>query len=130
MKTDVRRPSNLELVAAPWGAMPIRWALGALQAVLVMILLLLPLRLEAQRFQVLHSFGSSGEGIVPAGALAADPVGNLYGTTGGPDEYGHGVAFELSTQVGGDGKRLFFMHFPASSIIRSSTWPFSPRALH
>jgi uncharacterized repeat protein (TIGR03803 family) len=50
--------------------------------------------------QLLHSFGSSGDGIYPQGGLIFDKVGNLYGTTtyGGVNSFsGFGTVFELCT---------------------------------
>ncbi len=72
------------------------------------------------REQVLHSFGSGGDGYYPQAALTFDSTGNLYGTTymGGSDQVG--VVFELEPsgsgwsesvlynfQAGTDGSRPF-----------------------
>ena len=64
-----------------------------------------PLTLNAQRYQVLHSFGAPGDGSVPAGPLAAGPNGSIYGTTGGGgsgqcSDYGCGTVFELNSGSG------------------------------
>ena len=86
-------------------------------AILAAILLLVPLRLGAQEYQVLHNFGGPGDGFVPAGALAIDPTGNLYGVTGGgPEEYGYGEAFELSPQGGGEWQETVLYVFPGPNV--------------
>jgi uncharacterized repeat protein (TIGR03803 family) len=52
-------------------------------------------------FQVLHSFGGSGDGVALWGSLLLDSRGNLYGTTysGGPNL--GGTVFELAPQPDG-----------------------------
>ncbi len=64
---------------------------------------------SAQTFEVLHSFGASGDGQVPSGGLAVDQAGNLYGPTylggtGGGEfcvPYGCGTVFQLVRQADG-----------------------------
>jgi uncharacterized repeat protein (TIGR03803 family) len=47
--------------------------------------------------KVLFSFGGySGDAEGPSSDLTFDKAGNLYGTTGGGGEYGHGAIFELT----------------------------------
>jgi uncharacterized repeat protein (TIGR03803 family) len=55
---------------------------------------------------VIHSFGSTGDGIFPYAQVIFDAAGNLYGTTAfggafGTGEQGGGTVFELSPQSGG-----------------------------
>ncbi|MBA3916436.1 MAG: hypothetical protein H0X25_21845 [Acidobacteriales bacterium] len=50
--------------------------------------------------QVLHSFGASGDGIVPYVGLVLNSAGNLFGVTNRGGTYDTGVAFELSPTVG------------------------------
>jgi uncharacterized repeat protein (TIGR03803 family) len=49
---------------------------------------------------VLHSFGTSGDGIVPVASLIMDEGGNLYGTTKSGGLYGNGTAFKLANVNG------------------------------
>lgn len=72
---------------------------------------LLALPLSGQvRFKVLHNFGSSNDGNVPAGPLLLDSHGNLYGMTGGgPGQYGKGIAYELAPQsTGGWNEKILY----------------------
>jgi uncharacterized repeat protein (TIGR03803 family) len=51
---------------------------------------------------VLHSFGAvAGDGTFPAGELAIDAMGNLFGTTPSGGSDGLGTVFEISPQGGG-----------------------------
>jgi uncharacterized repeat protein (TIGR03803 family) len=55
---------------------------------------------------VIHSFGSTGDGIFPYAQMIFDAEGNLYGTTAyggafGTGEEGGGTVFEISPQGGG-----------------------------
>lgn len=51
---------------------------------------------------ILHRFGAaSGDGAFPAGGLALDTQGNLFGTTPAGGSDGLGTVFELSPQGGG-----------------------------
>jgi uncharacterized repeat protein (TIGR03803 family) len=48
------------------------------------------------KYSVLHRFGASHDGCAPAGNLAIDSNGNLYGGTALGGLYGGGVVFELT----------------------------------
>ena len=63
---------------------------------------------QGNNFNVLHNFGGSGDGTLPSGPPVLDGTGNLYGVTfdggsgvGCNDDYGCGVAFELTPGSGG-----------------------------
>ena len=63
---------------------------------------------DGSGFQILHGFAyPSPDGTVPAGPVALDGSGNLYGTTffGGTDD--HGVLFKLRTDGSGFDVRRF-----------------------
>jgi uncharacterized repeat protein (TIGR03803 family) len=51
-------------------------------------------------YNVIHEFGSAGDGGDPYGALTIDASGNLYGTTTGGGIYGYGMVFKLSASNG------------------------------
>ena len=51
--------------------------------------------------KVLHTFGSSTDGIDPVAGLIFDGAGNLYGTTSRGGTYNLGTAFELTPAGGG-----------------------------
>ena len=55
---------------------------------------------HAQNFHVLHTFGATGDGTVPTGALAIGGEGAVFGATGGGGANGFGTAFELSLANG------------------------------
>jgi hypothetical protein len=60
----------------------------------------------ANRFKVLHNFGSGTDGSIPAGPLTLDGNGNLYGGTGaggglGCEGYGCGTIFKLTREASG-----------------------------
>src|ERR1019366_6074253 len=55
--------------------------------------------------KVLHTFGSSTDGIDPVAGLIFDGAGNLYGTTSRGGTYNRGTAFELTPAGGGLGRR-------------------------
>jgi uncharacterized repeat protein (TIGR03803 family) len=59
--------------------------------------------------KLLHSFGTSGGGILPVGSVVFDNAGNLYGTAGAGGAYGGGTVFELirGTSGGWTEKVLF-----------------------
>jgi uncharacterized repeat protein (TIGR03803 family) len=69
---------------------------------LLLVFAVIPMRLHAQSFSVIHTFaGGSGDGSIPTGTLIRDSAGNLYGTTqfGGtcPESgYGCGTAFKMT----------------------------------
>jgi uncharacterized repeat protein (TIGR03803 family) len=44
----------------------------------------------------LHDFTGGNDGRYPAGSVAFDSAGNLYGTTTGGGAYGYGVVFEIT----------------------------------
>ncbi len=44
----------------------------------------------------LHDFTGGSDGRYPAGSIAFDPAGNLYGTTTGGGAIGYGVVFEIT----------------------------------
>ncbi len=50
---------------------------------------------------VLYAFAGGSDGAYPAGILASDSGGNLYGTTSAGGAYGAGTIFELSPGSGG-----------------------------
>lgn len=70
-----------------------RHALGA-SAALALVLTTCP-SARAQTFTSLYSFQGSPDGANPAGALAEDPSGNIYGTTNGGGA-GEGIVFMIS----------------------------------
>jgi uncharacterized repeat protein (TIGR03803 family) len=51
--------------------------------------------------KLLHSFGNNKDGQSPAAGLGFDAAGNLYGTTAGGGNWGHGMAFELKPTAEG-----------------------------
>jgi uncharacterized repeat protein (TIGR03803 family) len=53
------------------------------------------------KYSVLHTFGRVGDGCVPAGNLAIDGKGNLYGGTVLGGTKGYGVVFELTPLAAG-----------------------------
>jgi len=66
---------------------------------------------------VLHTFGSSGDGRAPYGALVVDAAGSLYGTTDGGGilqkycPYGCGTVFELTPISGGHWRETVLHRF-------------------
>lgn len=59
----------------------------------------------ASNFKILHQFGASNDGTVPAGPLVADGKGNLYGVTGAGgtghcSDYGCGTVYKLAKKHG------------------------------
>jgi uncharacterized repeat protein (TIGR03803 family) len=66
---------------------------------------------------VLHSFGGTGDGIVPWNTLVLDSAGNLYGTTnlGGAFGFEGGTAFELTPAGSGDWTETILYSFGGSS---------------
>jgi uncharacterized repeat protein (TIGR03803 family) len=90
---------------------------GKLAFVIFITLLLasavVPTQVQARKFKVLHTFHGK-DGAIPAGLLARDPAGNLYGTTtgGGTGKglcasffLGCGTAFKLNA-----GGKLLWSH--------------------
>lgn len=67
------------------------------------MVLVFTIQLSAQvKFKVLHSFGSSNDGNVPAGPLLIDTRDNLYGSTvAAPGPACCGVVFELTPSANG-----------------------------
>jgi uncharacterized repeat protein (TIGR03803 family) len=57
---------------------------------------LAPAGKDKWKYSVLHTFGRVGDGCVPAGNLAIDGKGNLYGGTVLGGTKGYGVVFELT----------------------------------
>ena len=63
--------------------------------------------------QVLHSFnGTDGNG--PIAGLIFDKNGDLYGTTAGGGNYGHGTVFELTPTAGGGWAEQVLLSFEGS----------------
>jgi hypothetical protein len=67
---------------------------------------LLPASWAADKYKVLHTFGSGKDGSVPFGPLTLDRKGHLYGSTAagggvGCDGYGCGTIFQLTRKTGG-----------------------------
>ncbi len=54
------------------------------------------------QLQVLHGFGSPGDGVAPQGGLVFDQKGNLYGVTNGGGGYNDGAVFELTPGANGE----------------------------
>src|SRR5579863_1826658 len=50
---------------------------------------------------VLHAFGSGGDGETPFAAVISDKSGNLYGTTSAGGAYGIGTVYELVRPTSG-----------------------------
>ena len=57
---------------------------------------LAPAGKENWKYSVLHRFGRVHDGCIPAGNLAVDPKGNLYGGTVLGGDHGYGIVFELT----------------------------------
>jgi len=57
---------------------------------------LAPAGKDKWKYSVLHTFGRVGDGCVPAGNLAIDGKGNLYGGTVLGGTNGYGMVFELT----------------------------------
>jgi uncharacterized repeat protein (TIGR03803 family) len=102
-------------------------SISAVFVTLVLASIAVPAQTQGAKFKVLHTFhGPNGNG--PAGALAMDSAGNLYGTTeaGGTGKcgnYGCGTAFKLNK----DGKQVWLHSFnvadgeePSAGLLRDS----------
>ena len=93
---------------------------AVLPTVLAVCLFLAPAALGAVKCKVLHSFGTAGDGTVPAGAPVLDGEGNLYGVTGGGgtgqcSDYGCGTVYELMPGNNGKWKEVILHSFTAGS---------------
>jgi len=63
------------------------------------------------QFQILHSFGSAGDGSGPTGLLVLDQEGNLYGAAlGGVDD--GGIVYELTPEGNGEWTETILHNFP------------------
>lgn len=72
------------------------------------------------KYQVLHDFGASGDGVLPYGPPALDKKGNLYGVTtdggtGSECSLGCGTVFELIPQANGTWQEELLHSFTAGS---------------
>jgi uncharacterized repeat protein (TIGR03803 family) len=90
--------------------------LGA--SVAVALLSFLSVAACGQTYEILHSFGGSGDGSLPNAPLILDADGNLYGTTSGGgitncEPRGCGTVFELSPSSGGNWTETLFDGFSA-----------------
>ncbi len=56
---------------------------------------------QAQRFQVLHTFTGGADGANPSTGLTIDGSGNIYGTAFGGGTQGYGTVFDLGDDGGG-----------------------------
>jgi uncharacterized repeat protein (TIGR03803 family) len=69
--------------------------------------LMMTLTVQAQDFEVIHSFTVENDGLNPnAGVMIADAEGNLYGTTADGGAYGYGAVYEVPAN-GGDETVLY-----------------------
>jgi len=67
--------------------------------------------------KVLYSFNDNGiDGTYPDGGLIFDAAGNLYGTTVGGGQNGHGAVFELTLQANGKWTDTILHSFNANGI--------------
>jgi uncharacterized repeat protein (TIGR03803 family) len=79
-----------------------------------------------RKFVPLHNFAAATDGSQPNDMLAADPQGNVYGTTQGGGKYGGGTIYEFTTA-----RTLKVLHAfdaaandgagPLQGLVRSST---------
>jgi uncharacterized repeat protein (TIGR03803 family) len=73
------------------------------------------------QFQILHSFGSAGDGSGPTGLLVLDQEGNLYGTAlGGVDD--GGIVYELTPEGNGEWTETILHNFPYNDP-NDGYWP-------
>jgi len=63
------------------------------------------------QFQILHSFGSAGDGSGPVGLLVFDQEGNLYGVALGGVDNG-GIVYELMPEGNGEWTEAILHNFP------------------
>jgi uncharacterized repeat protein (TIGR03803 family) len=82
--------------------MRLRRRLLVLNALLTILLMLMPSGLAAPKYKILHAFGQGQDGAGIWGSLLLDKKGNLYGTTGGGGLYGYGTAFRLAPKSNGN----------------------------
>jgi hypothetical protein len=78
--------------------------MNSMQKMIVLaMVLILTIQLSAQvKFKIVHDFGSSSDGNVPAGPLLLDSHGNLYGSAvAGPGPNCCGLVFELTPRTNG-----------------------------
>jgi uncharacterized repeat protein (TIGR03803 family) len=76
----------------------------------------------ATTFTVLHNFGASNDGAVPAGPLLLNEQGKLYGVTaGGPGSDAYGAVFELISRTNGKWSERLLHSFTAGD---GSAYPY------
>ena len=73
----------------------------------------------------LHSFGATGDGVGPEGALVADPAGVLYGTASEAGPHGSGIVFSVDSATSAYAIRHAFDYhvdgaYPQSDLILKS----------
>jgi uncharacterized repeat protein (TIGR03803 family) len=74
------------------------------------------------RETVLHNFGKSTDGVVPAAQLIFDVVGNLYGTTFAGGAGNTGIMFELMPKAGGGWKEKVLHTFENNKRGGTNPW--------
>jgi uncharacterized repeat protein (TIGR03803 family) len=72
-------------------------------ALLAFSLVLFAISASAQTYNQIYSFGALPDGSFPAGHMAFDSAGNLYGATVYGGAYSYGTIFELSPPASGSG---------------------------
>src|ERR1700683_2290223 len=79
------------------------WAFGcaAMCAVIAWSFTSPALAQEREQFQIVHSFGATGDGAGPEGPMVTDSKGNLYGATYTGGAYTDGTVFELTPGANG-----------------------------
>ena len=82
---------------------------------------------SAGKVTTLHKFAAATDGLQPNDMLAADPLGNIYGTTQGGGQFGGGTIYEFTPKL----RTLKVLHAfdastgdgsgPLQGLVRSST---------
>jgi uncharacterized repeat protein (TIGR03803 family) len=77
------------------------------------------------QYNVLYSFGASGpsDGDFPAGKLASDKAGNMYGTTKLGGAYGYGTVFQMTPSQGGWTETTLYSFCPQAFPCSDGAYP-------